>query len=112
MNSDTVAIRIGDPSQVVEIQVDCELICSVSPYFRSAFKGKFKEATDRVISLPDVSEQTFRIFLQWANSQVHDSYSDTLIPEISSLPSTLSPVGGHQNTCTYPERKVEGRGQN
>jgi hypothetical protein len=99
-DNDSVIIRVGGPSHVVEILVNCDLICSVSPYFRSAFQGKFQEATDRVISLPDVTEETFRIFLQWARSQEHDSGVDVLVPTIPSLPSSTPPPTGHTSTSS------------
>ncbi|KAH7087856.1 hypothetical protein FB567DRAFT_443038 [Paraphoma chrysanthemicola] len=58
------------------------------PYFRGAFTGDFKEATEGVITLTDVSEQTFRVFLQWAHAQMFSSGSGALIPD----PSILSPL--------------------
>jgi hypothetical protein len=67
INFDIVTIRVDDP--LVEIPVYKELLCSVSPYFRGAFDHSFLEAKERTISLPDVSEKTFRVFLQWVYTQ-------------------------------------------
>ncbi|KAI4609514.1 hypothetical protein J4E83_008684 [Alternaria metachromatica] len=69
MNFDTVTVRVGEADTAVDITVYRDVLSAVSPYFRSAFEGPFVEATDRSISLTDVTEQTFRMFLQWAHSQ-------------------------------------------
>lgn len=61
MTLDVVKVRIEDKTVIVHEA----LLSAVSPYFRKAFNGSFKEADDRAISLPDVSERTFRAFLQW-----------------------------------------------
>lgn len=60
------------------------MLSTVSPYFQKAFKGSFPEAEDRSIHLDDVSEQTFRIFLQWAFCQIYPPLSsyDLIKPDI------------------------------
>jgi hypothetical protein len=67
---DTVTIRLK--SDVV-ITVHKGSLSAVSSYFERAFDGPFIEADQRTITLSDVSEPTFRIFLQWANMQVFRS---------------------------------------
>ncbi|CAN9372295.1 unnamed protein product [Alternaria alternata] len=59
-----VTVRVGEADTAVDIPIYRDRLSAVSPYFRGAFEGSFKEATDRNLSLTDVSEQTFRIFLQ------------------------------------------------
>lgn len=59
MSLDTVMVRLAN----VETAVYTELLCAISPYFRKAFKGPFEEAQKRSISLDDVDEHTFRMFL-------------------------------------------------
>ncbi|KAH6843803.1 hypothetical protein B0T12DRAFT_421148 [Alternaria alternata] len=71
MSFDMVTVRVGEVGAAVDIPVYRDQLSAVSPYFRGAFKGSFKEATDRNLRLTDVSEQTFRIYLQWANVQVN-----------------------------------------
>jgi hypothetical protein len=65
MSFDIVTIRVDDPA--VDIPVFKDLICSVTPYFAGAFDNDFRESRERLISLPDVSESTFRTFLAWAH---------------------------------------------
>ncbi|KAF2630389.1 hypothetical protein BU25DRAFT_456128 [Macroventuria anomochaeta] len=45
---------------------------------RKAFDGSFKEADERSITLVDVTEQTFRIFLQWAYAQMSQAQLTTI----------------------------------
>jgi hypothetical protein len=84
MDFDLVTVRVGEPDQAVNILVSRKMLSSVSPYFRAAFEGKFKEATTRTITLSDVTEETFRIFLAWAKAQDRDR-SEGIIPDISIL---------------------------
>jgi hypothetical protein len=60
---DLVTIRVGEPEQAVDFPVYRDLLSSVSPHSRGAFEGVFKEATERVLPLKDVTQQIFRIFL-------------------------------------------------
>lgn len=83
-----VTIRIG--KDLIEIPVYRELFSSVSPYFRNAFDGSFKEATDGTIPLPDITEATFRTFLQWAHAQLHSSSRLADVPDRSILPRNPS----------------------
>jgi hypothetical protein len=69
MTFDIVTLRVGEPDVAVDIPVYREVLAGISPYFCGAFKGSFKEAGDKFLPLTDVSEQTFRIFLQWAHMQ-------------------------------------------
>jgi len=85
MSFHLVTIRVGEPDHAVDIPVYRELLSSVSPYFRGAFEGGFKEATNRTIPLTDVTEQTFRIFLSWANAQLQQS-APVPVPHLSILP--------------------------
>lgn len=45
-----------------------EHLSSVSPYFENAFKGSFREATEKQIGLPNVEPDTFSIYVEWWNS--------------------------------------------
>ena len=65
MDLDTVTVRLEE----AEIVTHKVLLSAVSPYFKRAFYGPFKEADERSISLVDVSERTFRMFLHWVHVQ-------------------------------------------
>jgi hypothetical protein len=70
----------------VDIPVQRELLSSISPYFRRAFEGGFRERVEGVIPLNDVTEETFQIFLKWAHAQLRSSDSNVSIPDLSILP--------------------------
>ncbi|KAF2676698.1 hypothetical protein K458DRAFT_351229, partial [Lentithecium fluviatile CBS 122367] len=61
-------VSVGE--RLVRIPVYKVVLCAVTPCFRNAFEGQFKEAEESSIRLPDIFEQTFRIFLHWAHFQV------------------------------------------
>jgi hypothetical protein len=84
--STIVTVRIGQPNTTVDVPVQRELISSVSLYFRSAFDGAFRETTEGVIPLTDVTEETFQIFLKWAHAQLRSPDSDVSVPDLSILP--------------------------
>ena len=51
-----VTVRVGEADVAVDIPVYRDQLSAVSLYFRGAFEGPFKEATDRILPLTDVSE--------------------------------------------------------
>jgi len=84
MKLDLVTVRVGEEPHAIDFHVYHELLTSVSPYFQAAFDGGFKEANERQIALTDVTEQTFRIFLQWVHAQM-DTARDGNVPDLSVL---------------------------
>jgi hypothetical protein len=56
MTFELVTLRVGEPDVAVDIPVYREVLAGISPYFHGAFKGSFKEATDKFLPLTDVSE--------------------------------------------------------
>lgn len=58
-----VTVKVGSEAEVFNLYRD--LICKASPYFQGAFKGKFVEAQDLLITLDDVSVRTFAILQTW-----------------------------------------------
>lgn len=42
-----------------------EVLCFYSDYFKKAFRGNFKEATDRCMSLEDEDTEVFGYFVNW-----------------------------------------------
>jgi len=103
MDLDTVTVRVGEADTAVNITVYRNLLSDVSPYFRGAFEGSFVEATDRFISLTDVTEQTFRMFLQWLHTQVHQHSNGATIPS-SVILLHGSTAKDTDNTTTGPAK--------
>ena len=92
MDQTIVTIEVGLEPEAKEFIVHRDLLCKASPYFQSAFKGEFKEAQDRIITLDDVSTRTFGIFQTWL-------YSGTLVlPEDSE--AYLDPKRDHPKKCS------------
>lgn len=73
MSFETVLVRVGKPS--VDIVAYRELLCSVSSFFRTAIDRSFLGVKEGTITLRDVSEATFRIFLAWCHAQCLPSSS-------------------------------------
>jgi hypothetical protein len=90
MSFKLATVRVGKPDATVDVSVYRDLLSSVPPYFRGAFECGFKEATYGAVPLTDVTEETFRIFLQWVHAQLHSSASDVSIPDHSLLTRTAS----------------------
>lgn len=118
MDLATVTVRVGEADIAVDITVYRYMLSAVSPYFRGAFEGSFIEATDRFISLTDVTEQTFRMLLQWAHTQKNELPSGgTVQPpgillqepmkntadETGMNPAEIQPSKGTRNV---PEAKI------
>jgi hypothetical protein len=62
------------------------LLCFYSDFFRAAFEGSFKEATEGKVELSDVTVDTFEAFQVWLYSQSLRNIED---PQDSSTPSAL-----------------------
>jgi hypothetical protein len=60
-----------------------DLLCFYSDFFRAAFNGSFKEATERKIELPDVDVETFEAFQVWLYTQN--------LPQNESVPAKTYP---------------------
>ncbi|KAI4851213.1 hypothetical protein E4T44_02270 [Aureobasidium sp. EXF-8845] len=59
----TVTLIVGKEEKAYTLHK--ELLCFYSDYFRAAFNGSFKEATERKIELPDVEISLFDAFQFW-----------------------------------------------
>ncbi|KAL2027397.1 hypothetical protein VTO58DRAFT_111488 [Aureobasidium pullulans] len=55
------------------------LLCFYSDYFRAAFNGSFKEATDGKIELMDVEPEVFDIFQVWLYSRRLQAPADSVL---------------------------------
>lgn len=77
-----VTFKIGPDEKPYNIHR--ELLYQHSPYFKAAFKGRFKEAEDRDIDLVDTSTEAFELAMKWLYTQVFDPASaDKKITEYS-----------------------------
>lgn len=65
-----VTISIGeDFGEKQDYILPMEYLTSVSPYFENAFKGSFREAVEKKISLANVEVETFGIYVEWLNGR-------------------------------------------
>lgn len=87
---------MGDPA--VAISVSKDILCRAGPYFRNCFNGPFKEAERKIISLPDVNKEYFRLFLKWAhdNAQMQQNGNYSTGGVLVSIDSAGS-YGGHSD---------------
>lgn len=60
-----MTVQIGDGDAQESFPVHKDLLTACSPYFKAAFDGQFREATDKTIPIPDVTPTQFRLFLDW-----------------------------------------------
>ncbi|KEQ78320.1 hypothetical protein M438DRAFT_308161 [Aureobasidium pullulans EXF-150] len=58
-----VTLVVGKCENVHTVHKD--LLCFYSDYFRAAFNGSFKEATEQKIKLPNVEPEVFETFQVW-----------------------------------------------
>jgi hypothetical protein len=109
MSFEMITVRLGQADEAVDIPVNLQLLKAVLPYFGGAFECDFREATNRKIELTDVTEQMFRIFLQWAQAQLCSSGFEMRIPDLSilvlSTPKELETAGNDQNEYSDDEEE-------
>jgi hypothetical protein len=67
-------------------------LCFYSDFFRAAFEGSFKEATEGKVELSDVTVDTFEAFQVWLYSQSlrniedpQDSSTHSALPDFATL---------------------------
>ncbi|ORY16121.1 hypothetical protein BCR34DRAFT_611716 [Clohesyomyces aquaticus] len=68
MSLQSAQVVVGDNKVVFSVPQD--LLCSHSSYFQKALGPRFLEGQAGRIELPEVSEATFKIFLQWLYGQM------------------------------------------
>ncbi|THY15521.1 hypothetical protein D6D00_09331 [Aureobasidium pullulans] len=64
---ETVVLIVGPSKEAYTLHKD--LLCFYSDFFRAAFNGSFKEATERKIELPDLETNVFEAFQVWLYTQ-------------------------------------------
>jgi len=109
MDLNTVTVRIGEADTAADITVYRDILSAVSPYFRNAFEGSFVEATDRAISLTDVTEQTFRMFLQWVHSQKCQLAKGAAFPQLEILVQNSTRKNVEETTTGSAEQQLPHR---
>ena len=71
---DSVAtIFVGNSKRPFYVHLD--LLCDASPFFKAAFAGNFKEASEKTMQLPDDHESTFELFAEWLYYQRYQMLS-------------------------------------
>jgi len=84
---ETVTVLVGASKQPFVLHKG--LLCFYSDFFRAAFEGSFKEATERKIELPDVDIDTFEAFQVWLYSQsfrgINDLADSSQAPKLPSF---------------------------
>ncbi|KAI4928972.1 hypothetical protein J4E85_005594 [Alternaria conjuncta] len=109
MDLASVTVRVEEADVSVDITVYRDILSAVSPYFRGAFEGSFVEATDRSISLTDVTEQTFRMFLQWVHSQKCQLSNGAAFPQLEILVQNSTKKNVEQTTTSSAEQQLPQR---
>ena len=70
-----MTIIVGKEKKAYHLHKD--LLCFYSDYFRAALNGKFKEATERKLELPDVDTSLFDTFQVWLYTRDLEGPDDT-----------------------------------
>jgi hypothetical protein len=104
-------VRVGFADAAVNISVYRDVLSAVSPYIRGAFKGPFRETTDRSLSLTDVTEQTFRIFLQQAHTYNNQQSSSATTPPPGILLQESTTKSADETTTVPAELQTADRVQ-
>ncbi|TID26589.1 hypothetical protein E6O75_ATG01082 [Venturia nashicola] len=63
IGKDLVQVEVGEEKEGFTVHKD--LLTAVSPYFKAAFEGGFKEAKNKSVPISDATPLQFRLFLNW-----------------------------------------------
>ncbi|KAI4652463.1 hypothetical protein J4E93_002666 [Alternaria ventricosa] len=74
-------IVVGPKAKRFTVQLN--LIVYYSPFFLAALKGPFKEAKDKVVTLPDTEANIFELFVNWLYRQRFPTQADS--PQLLAL---------------------------
>ena len=104
MGSDIVIVRVGEAS--VDFSVHKDILFSASRYFHRAWDRSFLGVKERIVTIRDVSEATFRIFLAWCYSQClpGSAHLDVLVP-----PSQTPQDSGRRTSKRMFDEYVSGK---
>ncbi|KAI4666138.1 uncharacterized protein J4E78_003605 [Alternaria triticimaculans] len=79
----TVMAEIVVGPKAKRFTVHLNLIVYYSPFFLAALKGPFKEAKDKVVTLPDTEANIFELFANWLYRQRFPTEADS--PQLLAL---------------------------
>jgi hypothetical protein len=66
-NATFARVVVGKKAQLFTIHL--ELLTHYSPFFHNALKGSFKEAHEKLVTLPDTSSRVVELFVHWLYHQ-------------------------------------------
>lgn len=75
-----VTLYVGPDRNAFHVHLG--LLCAVSPVFKAAFSGEFKESTERSMDLPEDDHEAVNRLVQWLYSKEYQ------LPEIEKSSST------------------------
>lgn len=85
-----VVLYIGQPP--TDYHVEMDVICDVSPVFKAAFTGGFRETVEKTMKLPEEDLTDFGRFMQWAHEDIYplaefkmDGSADERVTELARL---------------------------
>ncbi|TKA81610.1 hypothetical protein B0A55_03559 [Friedmanniomyces simplex] len=86
---DTFTVLVGPEKE--SFVLHASIATTHSKFFQAACRGKFKEAKEKVVRLLEVSEETFRAYVQWMYSgtvvvmdkQEHEADADCCVHEVN-----------------------------
>jgi hypothetical protein len=70
----SITVLVGDDKHA--FHPDGQQLCASSPVFLSMLKSGFREAEERVVLLPEVDAETFRVFERWLSNCGESVFED------------------------------------
>jgi hypothetical protein len=70
----SITVLVGDDKHA--FHPDEQQLCACSPVFLSMLKSGFREAEERVVLLPEVDAETFRVFERWLSNRGESVFED------------------------------------
>jgi BTB/POZ domain len=72
--STSITVLVGDDKHA--FHPDEQQLCACSPVFLSMLRNGFREAEERVVLLPEVDAETFRVFERWLSNRGESVFED------------------------------------
>lgn len=67
----TVQIRVNeDDTEQQTFTLSKDLLTSISPFFRAAFTGRFRESQEQFLEISTVKIETFQYFIGWLDRSI------------------------------------------
>ena len=75
--STSTTILVGDDKHAFHPdEADEQQLCACLPVFLSMLRSGFREAEERVVLLPEVDAETFRVFERWLSNRGESVFED------------------------------------